>query len=442
MHASNTLSQFVRTFRERLLAGLSWNVLSAVTLQGSVLLSSIIVARVLGLTSFGAYSILVSTVMTVAAIAQGGSGLVATKYVAEFLASEPDRVGRVLNMCRVFAMVTGACTAALVFAAAGVISGDLLGRPELEVLVRLVAAAVFFQVSVSYQFGALQGFGAFRELGRAGVVTGLGHIAFTTIGAWFGQLPGALLGFVLASGFRSAVFAYLLKTVRHSHGVPETSVFDRTDFRRLWRFALPAGLAGFVTMPCLWLVTVLVARLPDGLGLVALLSVAHQVRLAVLQLPSLLNAVSFSVLSRLKGLDETRRFRSVFWSNLAVNLVFSTLVVAPLIFAAESVMRIYGRDFAGGQWVLVLLLVSVLPEMLAMTFYQLIQSAGRMWHSLFLIAIPRDLIYLSLAAFFLATYGLTAAAAAYLTAHVVGLATTLGVAHRFTPGVLWRQRGH
>ncbi|MDP1537835.1 MAG: oligosaccharide flippase family protein [Burkholderiales bacterium] len=425
MHASNALSRLVHTFRERLLSGFSWNVLSAIALQGSVLLSSIVVARVLGLTSFGAYSILVSTVMTVAAIAQGGSGLVATKYVAEFLASEPDRVGRVLNMCRVFAMVTGACTAALVFAAAGVISGDLLGRPELAVLMRLAAAAVFFQVSVSYQFGALQGFGAFRELSRAGVLTGLGHIAFTIIGAWLGQLTGALLGFVLASAFRTAVFAYVLKTVRRSHGVPESSAVDHNEFRLLWRFALPAGLAGFVTMPCLWLVMVLVARLPDGLGLVAILSVAHQVRLAALQLPSLLNAVSFSVLSRLKGLDETLGFRRVFWSNLAMNVVFSTLVVALLILAADPVMRIYGREFAGGRWVLVLLLVSVLIEMLAMTFYQLIQSAGRMWQSLFLIGIPRDFLYLLLASQLLPTFGLIGAGYAYLAAWTFALLAIL-----------------
>lgn len=435
----NALSHIIRTFRERLLAGFSWNVLSAVTLQGSVLLSSIIVARLLGLTSFGIYSLLVSTVMTIAAIAQGGSGLVATKFVAEFLASDRQRVGRALNMCRVFTMATGACAAAAVFAAAGLLSNDLLGKPELERLVRLVALAAFFQVSVSYQFGALQGFGAFRELSRGGVLAGLGHIAFTAIGAWLGQVTGALLGFVLASAFRNLVFGYLLKTVRRSHGVPENAAFQRQEFALVWRFALPAGLAGFVTMPCLWLVTVLVARMPGGLALVAIFSVAHQVRLAVLQLPSLLNAVSFSVLSRLKGLNEAAGFRSVFWSNLSMNLAFATLVVAALILTAEPVLRLYGADFAMGRWVLVLLLVSVLPELLAMSFYQLIQSAGRMWHSLFLIAMPRDLLYLGLAALLVPTHGVAAAAAAYLVAHAVGLATTLGIALRFAPAVIWRR---
>ena len=436
------IAKILLTFRERLLSGFSWNVLSAVTMQGSVLLSTIIVARMLGLEAFGAYSILVSTVMTIAAIAQAGSGLVATKYVADFLATDPERVGRVLKMCRVFTLGTGIATAGLVFALADLISSDVLGKPELVSQVRLIAIATLFQVSVSYQFGALQGFGAFRELSRAGVLAGLGYIIFTAIGAWLGQVTGALVGFVLASAFRSAAFGYMLGVVRRMHGVPNTATLDPQEFWLIWRFALPAGLAGFVTMPCLWLVTVLVARQPDGLSLVAMFAVAHQVRLAVLQLPALLNSVSFSVLSRLKGRNEAGDFRRVFWSNLIVSLCFSALVVTVLILVADQVLGLYGGKFTAGRWLLIILLVSVLPEMLATSFYQLIQSAGRMWQSLFLIAIPRDLLYLLLAALFLPTYGVTAAAAAYLAAHTFGLASTVVAARRYSPTAMWHRGGH
>lgn len=435
MPAPTTLKQILRTFRERLLAGFSWNLVSAVALQGSVLLSSIIVARLLGLASFGAYAVLTATVMTIATIAQGGCGLVASKFVGEGLATDPLRVARVLRMCRLFTLATGALTAVGVFALARTLSVDMLGRAELEPLVRVVAVATLFQVSASYQFGALQGFGAFRELSRGGVLAGLAHVVLTAAGAWFGQVEGALAGFVLASAVRMLVFGFLLDMVRRDHGVPAHAELDRADFHMIWRFALPAGLAGFVTMPSLWLVTVLVARLPDGLALAGLLAVAHQVRLAVLQLPSLLNAVSFSVLSRLKGQNEAVGFRSVFWSNLWLNLAFATLAVGALLLAAEPVLLLYGRDFTTGRWVLVLLLASVLPELLAASFYQLIQSAGRMWHSLFLIAMPRDLLYLGLAALLVPAHGVTAAAAAYLLAHAVGLLATLLTARRYAAAV-------
>jgi O-antigen/teichoic acid export membrane protein len=437
MLSANVLPHILRTFRERLLSGFSWNLLSAVALQGAVLLSSIIIARLLGLASFGAYAMLTAMVMTTASVAQGGTGLAATKFVGENVAHDPIRVARVLLLCRIFTLTTGALTALGVFGLAHPLAVDLLGRPELEPLIRIVAVAAFFQVSVSYQFGALQGFGAFKELSRGGVLAGLAHIALTAAGARVAQVEGALGGFVLASAIRTGVFHLLLSRVRRAHGVPDRAVLSRADFQLVWRFALPAGLASFVTMPCLWLVTVLVARLPDGLPLVGILSVAHQVRIAVLQLPSLLNAVSFSVLSRLKGLNEKANFRSVFWSNLWLNLAFAIPVIAVLLIAAEQVLLLYGRDFAAGHWVLVLLLASVLPELLAMSFYQVIQSAGRMWHSLFLIAMPRDLLYLGLAALLVPAHGVAAAAAAYLLAHALGLLATLLTARRYAVAAIW-----
>lgn len=414
-------SLVVRTFRERLLSGLSWNILSALALQGSVLVSTVVVARILGLQSFGAYSMLVSTVMTIATIAQSGSGLVATKYVAEFLSEDPRRVGRLLAMCRVLTLATGSIAALLVLATADIIGGTLLDRPELASQVRIVALAILFQVSVAYQFGALQGFGAFRELGRAGVIAGLGHIAFTAIGAWLGQFVGATIGFVIASAFRTIVFAAALSGVCRRHGVAERAPPRREDFALVWRFGLPAGLAGFVTMPCLWFVTVLVARLPGGLAQVAIFNVGHQIRQAVLQLPSLLNAVSFSILSRLKGLDAAADFRRVFWTNLAVNATFSSLTIAALTLFVEPLLRLYGRDFADGRVLVVVLLLAVIPESLAMSFYQLIQSAGRMWYSLFAIVIPRDLLYVALAGILIGEIGVVGAAAAYPIAWIVAL---------------------
>lgn len=430
------LPRLVATFRTRLAAGASWNLLAALSLQGSVLLTSVIVARILGLSAFGAYAVLVAAVMTIATVAQGGSGLVASKFVGERLASSAQRVANVLRLCAWFTLATGLVASLLMMAAAGPLCSGILQRPELEPAVRLVALATFFQVSVSYQFGALQGFGAFRQLSRASAIAGIGHVVFNAAGAWLGGLNGALIGFVAASALRFVTFSVLLHVVRREHGIPPCHRLEADEWRKVGQFALPAGLAGLVTMPCLWLVTVLVAQLPEGLAIAALLSAAHQVRLGVLQLPSVLNAVSFSLLSRLKGRDEPTGYREVFWTGLWMNLLFATAVVVVLAVLAEPVLRIYGEGFVAGRWVLVILLLSVLPELLAITTYQLVQSAGRMWQSLFFIAAPRDLTYLALAAAVVSPHGAIGAAVAYLVAQGVGLAATVLIARRHA-GTVW-----
>jgi len=441
MRTSVSTGGVFRTFQERLMSGFGWNFLSAVALQGSVLLSSIIVARLLGLVSFGAYSVLITTVMTIATVAQGGTGLLATKFVGEGLAYDKTRVARVLRLCRTFTLVTGGLSAIGVLLLSQSLATGMLGRPDLEPLVRIIAVAIFFQVSVSYQYGALQGFGVFKELSRGGVIAGTAYILLTVVGAWGWQLKGALIGFALASALRAAIFGVLLHRVRRAHGVPDRAELDRTDVQMIWQFALPTGLAGFITMPCLWLVTIMVARQPDGLALVGILLVAHQIRLAVLQLPSLLNVVSFSVLSRLKGEGQASSFRSVFWSNLWLNLIFASLACAFLLLFSEPVLGLYGSEFTSGKWVLVLLVFSIVPELLATSFYQIIQSAGRMWHSLLIIAIPRDLLYLALASIFVSSYGALAAAGSYLVAHTVGLFATLLTTRLYAGKSIWTGGG-
>ena len=224
----------------------------------------------------------------------------------------------------------GAVAGILLFVLAEVFANDAFARPELVQPLRLITLATFFLVFASYQVGALQGFGAFREMSLAGVMAGILHIALTSLGAFFGEGTGAFLGFVAASALRTLLLGRALREVRRAHGVPDSVVADLSDFRPFWRFAVPAGLAGIVTMPCLWLVTVLVSACRTACA-VAMFSVAHQLRLAVLQLPSLLNAVSFSVMSRLKGQNKVGGFNTIFWSNVAINAGFSTLAIAVLI---------------------------------------------------------------------------------------------------------------
>lgn len=419
--------RLVETFRTRLLAKFSWNILAAVALQGSVLLSMIVVARLLGVATFGAYALVVTTVMTAATVAQAGAGLVATKFVAERLGGDPRRVAGVLLACRLVTLLTGAVAALVLLLFAGMIADAVLGRAELAGSVRLGAIAVLFQVSAVYQSGALQGFGAFRELARTGLVAGAAHIALTGGGAALLGIDGALLGFAASSALRSALFAWTLRRVRADHGIPATAPLDRRELAPVWRFAVPAGLAGWVTMPCLWLAMVAVARMPDGMTLVALLSAAHQLRAATLQIPSLLNGVSFSVLSRLKGDDDVSGVRRVFWTALAVNMAFSAALVTLLAAVAGPLLNLYGSSFGDGRTVLVLLLVSVLPETLAMSLYQWVQSSGRMWRSLLLIAVPRDLGYLAWVALLLPPYGVSGAAGAYLAAQACGLVATLWI---------------
>ena len=101
-----------------------------------------------------------------------------------------------------------------------------------------------------------------------------------------------------------------------------------------------------------------------------------------------------------------------------------------LALLSSPVLSLYGQGFVAAQSLLLVLLLSVVPEVVSSTAYQLVQSSGRMWASLCYIICPRDLSYLAVAAWALPVWGLLGAGVAYLVAHLIGCAMTFVVGLR------------
>ncbi len=415
----------VVAFRARLASGFAWNLVSTFALQGSVLLTGLILARVLGLKAFGVYALATTTVMTVVGIAQGGVGIIGTKFVGEWLHADRERIGRVLRMCAVFTLGMGAFAAVLLALTAPWVAEKLLDDPGVAPALRWVSVAALFHVQTVYLLGALQGFGAFRVISMAGTRVGLFHFAGSLGAAWLWGLDGAVIAFTVSAAARWWYFREALQACCREHGIRISNESRLEDWALIWRFALPAGLAGLVTLPCLWGVTALVARQPGGVAWVGLFAVAHQLRQLAMQVPSVLNTVASSVLSRLKGGNEGSEYWQVFRANLVAGVGLSTAVVLTLATVSSYVLGLYGPGFKEAQALLLVLLLSVIPEVIGVTAYQLVQSSGRMWQSLFFIVAPRDLLYLAMAAWALPQWGLVGAGYAYLFAYTVGCIATL-----------------
>jgi O-antigen/teichoic acid export membrane protein len=420
----------VRTFeafRARLAADFFWSIVCTLALQGSVFLTSVVLARMLGLTAFGVYALATSTVMTVVGIAQGGVGIFGTKFVGEWLHSQPHRIGRMLHMCAVFTSITGLLAVGVLWGLAPLVASTLFSNSGVAPAIRWVSVGALFHVQTVYLLGALQGFGAFRAISRAGSIVGAFHCIVSVVAAYFWSLDGAVIAFTLSSVARWWFFRGALRKTQMEHGIVYSRKVLPEDWALIWQFALPAGLASMVTLPCMWGVTALVAMQPGGVAWVGLFSVAHQLRQLVMQLPALLNTVTSSVLSRLKGQNAGSEFWRVFRANLMVGVGYTSAVAVLLSLASTHVLGLYGAGFIEGRDLLLVLLVAVIPEAIGVTAYQLVLSSGSMWRSLLLIMGPRDLLYLALAAWALPLWGLVGAGGAYLAAYIFYCLATLAV---------------
>ena len=119
------------SLRGRLAFGAVWCLIGTALSQGSIILASVISARLLDTVGFGELGIINSTIGMFGVFAGFGLGMTATKYVAELRATDPARAGRIIALSSVVAFATGSAMTLALAIFAPVIAARA-GRPALD----------------------------------------------------------------------------------------------------------------------------------------------------------------------------------------------------------------------------------------------------------------------------------------------------------------------
>src|SRR5262249_17243931 len=84
-------------------------------------------------------------------------------------------------------------------------------------------------------------------------------------------------------------------------------------------------------------------------------------------------------------------------------------------------LKLFGRSFSEGNPVLLVLILSTIPEALAAATYQTVLSQAKMWATLFTISMPRDGVIVLMAYLLSSPYGAVGLAWAYTLGWVLAL---------------------
>ncbi len=406
----------------RLLTGTFWNGLALALNQGGTFLGSIIVARLLGQVAFGEYAIVLATLMSISVLAQTGLAFAATKYVAEFRSVDPLRTGRIVGLCLVLGPALAALCALGVALAAPWVAQPALGSAKLALPLAVGAVFIFFYAANSYQVGALTGLERYRALVVPGAVCMLLTLAAIIAGAKMGGVTGAVAGLSAATAIRWYLHQRTLKSECQKAGIAIASVGIWREAPLLYGFALPAALSGLLMIPGMWITNAWLVRQPDGYIQLAHYAAALTLRLLVMFVPALLNSVGLSILNHSRRGSRAGSFAAVHRLNRFA-LTGSTAAAALLVaLGGRSLLGIFGSGFtAAGGSILWLLLASAVLESVFLGFFQIVQSAGRMWMALVAIAVPWQAAFVGSAYFLIPRYGANGLAASNL----IGISTAL-----------------
>jgi len=426
----NVLSN--NTLKFRLATGTIWNFIATIFNQGSIFASNLIIARIIGKHDYGEYSIVISTITMFTVLLQLSMGYTATKFIAEFRSVNKPKTERILGLCFVvtlFAAVTGTI---IMILCSNLLATHALKAPHLTGVLMVGAGHLFFSTINGFQVGVFSGLEGYKRLAQAAVFSGIITVIGIALAAWWLQLYGALIGLSTTALLRCWFHNIWLRKELHENQLTISYKNYRQEINIISKFAIPAAISGYVTIPSMWLGNTFLIRQIDGFEQMALYNAALSIRLCVMFIPMVANNVCMSILNNHRG----RRDSSMYWKTFRVNLVINIFAIifigSILLYIGPELFKIFGNDFKDAFPVLKLLLVAALLEGTAMTVYQIVQSQGIIWQSLFLIAIPYCLFFVITAYYFTGSHGSIGLALAYATGWGINLIATSCLAIRIS----------
>jgi O-antigen/teichoic acid export membrane protein len=363
----------------RLARGTFWLITGTVISRVPMLAASVLVARMLGKSGYGELGMIQSTVSMFGIFAGFGLGITATKYVAEFRHIDLARAQRIIDLLGMVAIIAGSLMALFVLGFAPWLAEYTINAPQLTGALRISALTLFITALNGAQTGALAGFEAFKAISYVNIFVGLVSFPVLIGGTYLGGLSGSVWALAINLGINWLLNHLALRKILPKHSISYALKDYRSELSILWRFTLPAILAGSLVTPVDWLCRALLVNRPNGYSEMGIYSVANQWYGLLLILPSLFSQVVLPVFSERLSENETQQSMKtmVFVIKLNLLLVIPLSVLASI--ASPYIMSIYGKDFRDGWPTLVVVVLTAGLLAVQSPVAQIIVASGKMW---------------------------------------------------------------
>ncbi len=412
--------------RTRFLKGVAWSFLGTVIGRSFGLISSVVVARVIGKVTYGELGMIISTISMLSVFGGLGLGLTATKHVAEFRRRDPSRAGRICALVLSASVLSYGLASLALFFLAEKLATSTLQQSDLATDLRIASLYLLLNGIDGVLTGVLAGLEAFSTLALVNLLRGAIGLPVTVAAVLMLGRTGAVVSLVIAMLIGVVVTGRALMHQLKKAGISISFRGSLAESRVLWHSSLPGFVAGLSTLPAMWVVNAMLVSSPSGYGEMGTLTAAMQWQSVVIVVPLICSVVGVSVQSDLLGKGDTSGLRSVFTVNLLLQVGGAAIVAILMCLFAEQLMAVYGSDFSTGRSALRILAVGWTLMTLRSVIWDLLVSAGRFWFGCLCSLLGAGVLVGS--SFRLITYGAGGVATAVLLSHaVVVIAQVLGV---------------
>ena len=417
-HQDFVIAKYQGPISKRLIKGASYSLTGSVSTKILTLVSSIIVARLLGSKHFGELGMVLSTTNMFTVLAGFGLGVTSTKFVAEYRSIDPNKAGQVISTTNFFASVFGGICSVLFFLVAPSISETSIHAPYLTQHIRISAIILFFSAINGAQVGALSGLEDFKSIARINIISALLLLILQIILTFLFGLIGALIAIGINSLVTYFLFFFGIRQTADKFGIKIKLTWSVTNISYLWKFSLPAFLGVIVVSVTTWYINTTLVRQDNGFNEMAVISAIQPWTNFVLFIPMVISSISLPIFSNVAN-DKNTLIRIIKINSVASFLFGLTIALCFTLFS-KIIMAFYGPTYKSYWGVLVILCFAAVLNAMNSTIGQVIASLNKMWLG-FLLNSIFSIVFLFFGMVFIVIYkyGATGFAYAYLLAYTI-----------------------
>ena len=331
------------TLARKLTRGIFWTFTGTLVFRGLVLLSTIVIARLLGKEGFGAFGIVRSTVDMFIAFAGFGLAMTATKGVMAFKVEDKTRAGRVIGLSLFTACCTGGLMALVLLVSADYLAGASLHAPDLALALKCGAVAIFLYSVNAAQNGILSGFEAFRLLAANNCIAGLLHLPIALVLVHYFDVLGAVMSVAANAAISVGLGAVGVWRAARAHGVNVAEKRWLSENKVLLQISLPAALSGAVVLPITWLCNAVLVRQPGGYEAMGIYNAAMGLFLIIGAVNNMLGEAFFPYAIE-NAQQKSHQFEVI---NNVLPWGIGIALALPLMLLPEAGSIVFGAEFVG-----------------------------------------------------------------------------------------------
>lgn len=354
-----------------------WILLGNVVSKFILLIATILMARYLGKDEYGQFGIIKSTILMFAMFAGLELGMTATKYISQYRQSNKRKVEKIVGLSNLFAILISLLVSLLVYVFSKEIAMQI-NAPNLYTEIRISSFILFFSSLNGIQNGILAGIEKFKELSINNAIAGvLSSIALVIASKYYG-LDAVVIAF--GSNFVLLFILNFITLRKYFYSEFDVNLINKENFEELevlWKFSLPAILAGLMVGPVTWYCNYLLVNQAKGYEQMANFDIANQWRNTILFIPAALAQIALPLLA--SSVDNKKEYKKIFNKNLKINIYIGLFFVIGFILISPLIVYFYGEKYHDALIPIIIMFVTTGFITVNNVIGQAIASQGKMW---------------------------------------------------------------